>query len=222
MNAINLNSFEAATALASGEIALDAANSNDLPAPVIGAGHAVLERGALQIGLDIVNAVVESRNRNPILGNVLIREAGADCVDMIATDLDIEICVRLPAAVDAGFAVTFPADIAQKIGKKAPKSDMVALVSRGEIAKKGVEGDIRLDFERADYSLPTLPTADFPHMSPTVEPFAEPFKMTGAGFRTGSSWNSTANSSRRWRPTGTGSIARKSSARPTCAATSSP
>lgn len=160
------------------------------------AGHAVIDREPFAAALAIVKLAPEKRNTIPILSNVLLAADGPNNLAMTATDLDMEIRIDLPAAVDDGFAATIPAHMLETFAKKAPASNMVAIQSMGEsvttkpsIGHEGqtfdtavINGRATLDFERARYHVDALPVTDFPRMS-KVE-FATGFTMSGKDF-----WN---------------------------------
>ena len=60
-----------------------------------------IERANLLKALNHVHRVVERRNTIPILANVLLQAEG-DELSLKATDLDMEIVDRVPAAVEQG------------------------------------------------------------------------------------------------------------------------
>lgn len=163
--------------------AIEAANTNDAPA-VLFAGDAVIDRDALAYALAVAKHATERRHTIPILSNALLL-ADAGGLAVITTDLDMEIRVDLPAAVDDGFGLTIPTDMLEKLVKKAPTSNFVAVHSAGE--KRGHKNEwesvdvAMLDFERAKYRTPALPVGDFPRLAQKT--YSHAFTMTGAGFR---------------------------------------
>ena len=60
-----------------------------------------IERANLLKALNHVHRVVERRNTIPILANVLLKAEGNE-LSLKATDLDMEIVDRVPAAVEQG------------------------------------------------------------------------------------------------------------------------
>lgn len=118
---------------------------------------AMVEREPLTKAFDIVKRVVEARTHIPIMANACLRAAG-DALSITATDLDIEIRVTVPCAIDNHFAVTAPAHLLESFLKKAAKCDLVAINTD--------EDGASIEFERAKYRVHTLPVADFPEMSP--------------------------------------------------------
>ncbi|MFV2003468.1 MAG: DNA polymerase III subunit beta, partial [Paracoccaceae bacterium] len=103
-------------------------------------------------------SVVERRNTIPILANVLIEAEGSD-VTFRATDLDIEVVDRAPAAVERAGATTVSAVILHEIVRKLPDGALV------ELADDGASGRLTIDAGRSSFSLATLPREDFPVMA---------------------------------------------------------
>lgn len=116
-----------------------------------------LERNTLLETLGHVQNVVERRNTIPILSNVLMT-AGDDTINLVATDLDIEIAEQAEANVRAPGEVTAPAHILYDIVRKLPDGAEVSLM---------VGGDGRLEVEagRSHFTLPLLPAGDFPKLA---------------------------------------------------------
>ena len=116
-----------------------------------------LERSALLTGLSHVQSVVERRNTIPILSNVLMSAEG-DTLTLVATDLDIEVSEKVDAMVAAPGQVTAPAHTLYDIVRKLPDGAQVQLT---------VNGEDRLDVDAgsAHFTLPLLPSGDFPKMS---------------------------------------------------------
>ena len=116
-----------------------------------------LERSALLTGLSHVQGVVERRNTIPILSNVLLGADG-NTLTLVATDLDIEVSEKVEAVVQAPGQVTAPAQTLYDIVRKLPDGAQVQLT---------VNGEDRLDVDAgsAHFTLPLLPSGDFPKMS---------------------------------------------------------
>jgi DNA polymerase-3 subunit beta len=117
-----------------------------------------IERGALLKALGHVQSVVERRNTIPILSNVLI-DAADSTVSLIATDMDITIVEKAPAAVGSGGATTVPAHTLYDIVRKLPDGAQVQLESSGN------SGQATLRSGRSRFALATLPREDFPAIS---------------------------------------------------------
>lgn len=158
MNAINQLSVNDASPI-------EPANANILPAQVTKAGHAVIDRAALVAAVKALKGITEKRSTIPILSNVKMVSASSESLAIVATDLDMEVTVTIAGAIDDGFGVTLPVGILETLVAKAPKSEMVAIESHGEI--KGKDGfdsidKATIDFERARYDVHALPVGDFP------------------------------------------------------------
>lgn len=133
---------------------------------------ALIERKLLTRGVEIAIEAVEKRNSIPILSNISL-ESDAAGVTIRGTDLDLEIAVFVPAAVDNHFSTTLPAHLMRDLLKKAAGSDFVSISTTSEHVAK-------LDFERVDYTLQTLPVADYPDME--MGAYLNHFEMKGADF----------------------------------------
>lgn len=132
---------------------------------------AIVERNHFKRAVDIASEALEKRNSIPILSNVRVVGTG-DAMIVTGTDLDVEIVVTVPAAADAHFNTTVPGDLLDKLLKKAVASDYVSLVTN--------EAACKLDFERANFNLQTLPAEDFPSLS--MGDALNTFEMKGADF----------------------------------------
>lgn len=113
-----------------------------------------IPRKDLAEGLGGVTRVVRSNTSLPVIRNVLL-DAGADTLKLGATDLELGVEVRAPAAVATPGAVTVPARTIQEIVAALPEAD---------VGLETTEGAVRLTCGRADYSIHTLPAEDFPAM----------------------------------------------------------
>ncbi len=132
-----------------------------------------IERAALLTTLGHVQNVVERRNTIPILSNVLISAEGGK-ITLVATDLDIEISESTDAIVDAPGDITAPAHTLYDIARKLPDGAQVSLK---------VNNDNRLDIDagRSHFTLPLLPSGDFPKM--TADGFTHNFIVSTAELR---------------------------------------
>ena len=116
-----------------------------------------IERGALLKSLGHVQSVVERRNTIPILSNVRM-EAGEGCLNLNATDMDLDIVDRGLADVSEPGATTARAQTLYEIIRKLPEGSQVEFDSDGE-------GQLLLSSGRSRFALTCLPTEDFPVMS---------------------------------------------------------
>lgn len=136
--------------------------------------NALIERQHLAAAFDIVSSVIETRNSIPVIGNARVTASG-NLATVTGTDMDIEIAVTVPAAIDRGFDVTIPAKKLKDLLKGAPKADYVAFENAGDA--------VSADFEKARYSLKSLPASDFPVMNAPKD--AACFTMSGNEFAEG-------------------------------------
>ena len=127
-----------------------------------------IERGLLLKALSHIQSVVERRQTIPVLSNVLV-EAGADEVLLRATDNEIEITERIPAAVESQGAVTIPAHKLYDIVKKLSDGSQVQLSYLEESSQ------VLLVSGRSKFVLASLPAEGFPSMAQENTPFT--FKM---------------------------------------------
>jgi DNA polymerase-3 subunit beta len=102
--------------------------------------------------LQLFQGIVERKNTIPILANVLI-EADRDQVRLLATDLEVGLRSRCPAAVSKSGSLTVPAKKLYEIVKALPETDV-----RIEEDKGGV----KVAADRFDSRMQTLPREDFP------------------------------------------------------------
>jgi DNA polymerase-3 subunit beta len=132
-----------------------------------------IERANLLKALNHVHRVVERRNTIPILANVLLRAEGSE-LSLKATDLDMEIADRAPAAVDQPGAATVPAHMLYDIVRKLPDGSEIALDTSSGTT-------MALHAGRARFALQMLPDADFPDLNAGDLPVR--FAMTSAALR---------------------------------------
>ena len=147
---------------------------------------AVVERAALTKAFEIVHSVVEARNHVAVLGNARIVGDGA-AVFVTATDLDVEITARVPAAADSRFGVTLPSGRMRDLLKKATASDLVAFTmpdvetipgKDGMPDRYEFNGAATVDFERVKYRLQAIHPSDFPEMTAGLA--VKRFALSGA------------------------------------------
>ena len=132
-----------------------------------------IERAALLKALGHVQNVVERRNTIPILSNVLM-SAEDGKVTLIATDLDIEISEDTAADVSAPGQITAPAHTLYDIARKLPDGAQVAL-------QINAEDRLDVDAGRSHFTLPLLPSGDFPKM--TADGFTHNFVLKAPALR---------------------------------------
>ena len=132
-----------------------------------------IERADLLKALGHVQSVVERRNTIPILSNVLM-SAEDGKVSLVATDLDIEISEDTAADVGAPGQITAPAPTLYDIARKLPDGAQVSLQ---------INADDRLDVDagRSHFTLPLLPSGDFPKM--TADGFTHNFVLKAPELR---------------------------------------
>ncbi len=119
-------------------------------------------REALHPALELVQSTIERRNTIPVLGNILIKIAGAE-VRLDGTDLDIEIeatCAgRIESVAKGAEAITLHAATLYDIVRKLDKSAEIRL----EWGADG--GQASLKAGRSRFALHTLPASDFPDIA---------------------------------------------------------
>jgi DNA polymerase-3 subunit beta len=118
----------------------------------------VIDRAALLKPLGHVQSVVERRNTIPILANVLLR-ASDGRLALTATDMDMDVVESIDCQVVQAGDVTVPAHTLYDIVRKLPDGSDVELDSAGDASR------IRLKAGRSNFSLPVLPSEEFPALS---------------------------------------------------------
>jgi len=98
----------------------------------------------------------------PILSNVVF-EAGANCLSIVATDLDLQLKQDLPATSDGAFAITIPAYRLTAIANAVkPDAQLTFVLQEGQ--------RVAIKSGRSRWVLATLPRDDFPRMPlPTTD-----------------------------------------------------
>ncbi|MGH7061062.1 MAG: DNA polymerase III subunit beta [Stellaceae bacterium] len=128
-----------------------------------------IERAALLRALGHVQSVVERRNTIPILSNVLLHAEGARGAEapglaLSATDMDLEIVERVPAAIEREGRATVPAHTLYEIVRKLRDGAQIEIE-----APTGAEGGERnmmvLRSGRSTFTLSCLPAEDYPLMA---------------------------------------------------------
>lgn len=116
--------------------------------------HVEIARTDLVRILSAVGRIVESRNTIPILSNVMIA-AGDGEVVVTGTDLEIMAYAKAQAECTSG-SICVPASTISDIAKKAG-SDTITMDL--------VDGNLIVKSGRSKFTIPTLPSTDFPIMS---------------------------------------------------------
>jgi DNA polymerase-3 subunit beta len=116
-----------------------------------------IERSALAKAIGHATGVVERRNTIPILANVLI-EAEGDQAGIVATDLNLQIRLSVPARVEEAGSTTVDAYLLHSIVREFPDGSQV------ELAQGEGDGKLKIASGRARYQLQSLPARDFPSM----------------------------------------------------------
>lgn len=100
-------------------------------------------------------AIVEGRNTIPILANVLLRADG-DTLELLATDLDIQIELRVPLVGAGRLSTTVDAKRLDALAGAAAKGAQMTLAL--------VDGRLVVRSGRSRWVLPVLPADDFPRL----------------------------------------------------------
>lgn len=121
-----------------------------------------IERELLLPALQTIAGVVERRQTLPILANVLVAvdEQG---LALTATDMEVELQVRLPLSVAAAGATTLPARKLLDICRTLPEGAVIQLDIDGDRAK--------VKSGRSRFTLASLPADEYPSteaINPTV------------------------------------------------------
>ena len=118
-----------------------------------------LDRTTLLNSLQIVQGVVERRERLPILGNLLVT-LEEDSLSLSATDMEIELIARVSVPGGEGGKTTVPARKLLDICRMLPEDVTVSLTTE--------ENRAQLRAGRSRFTLNTLPSDDFPNTE-TIE-----------------------------------------------------
>jgi DNA polymerase-3 subunit beta len=130
---------------------------------------AIIARADLAAAMPTILEAVEKRNTTPILGTVRITADG-DGALLTGSNLDLEIRVRIPGAIDDRFGLCLDAHKLGELLKKAPTAEYVAIAQpefpspsftkEGHPISRTMKADT--DFERVTFGLPAEPVDDFP------------------------------------------------------------
>lgn len=113
------------------------------------------KRSDLVKELSLVQGVVERKSSIPILSNVLL-EAANESVSFAATDLDVSLRGRCPAAVSKDGAVTVGAKKLFEIARSLPEKDVTVTA--------GKDAWVKVECDRASFRIAGLPKEDFPSL----------------------------------------------------------
>ena len=103
--------------------------------------------------LQAINNVVERRQTLPILGNVLVG-AEEDRISLTATDMEVEIVVKLDATIEQGGAITVPARKFLDITRALPNDASITFEIK--------EDKVKIHSGRSRFLLATQPPTEFP------------------------------------------------------------
>jgi len=112
-----------------------------------------IDRESLLKPLQQVIGVVERRQTLPVLGNLLII-ANEKGLQIIATDLEVEIQARTSVQIDEGGEITLPARKLVDICKALPEDAKIRFTFKDQKAQ--------IKSGKSRFTLTTLPAADFP------------------------------------------------------------
>lgn len=133
-----------------------------VPAPVVMAtpefGRS-MERATLCKALRRLTSVADVKSSLTILSHVVIRASGADML-LCATDLNVTLTVRIPAAGSDNAGMCLPA---------ASLLDMVKLLPGGEVNLRRDESGVRLLSDKVEARMVGIPDRDFPKIPDSSE-----------------------------------------------------
>lgn len=117
--------------------------------------HFLIKREDLVVELGKVGNVVERRQTLPILGNLLLGATDGR-VEIVGTDLELEIGTQMPAQVEAEGSITVPARKFVDICRAFPANSLIEVkLDKERIAVKT---------GRSRFVLNSLPSSDYPRM----------------------------------------------------------
>src|SRR5262245_41092719 len=114
----------------------------------------VVRKNDLLRELQLFQGIVERKNTIPILANVLMEAKGEE-VAFLATDLEVGLRSKCPAAIAKPGSITLPAKKFYEIVKSLPETDI-----RIADDKSGV----KIAADRFESRMQTLPREDFPSL----------------------------------------------------------
>ena len=114
-------------------------------------------RASLLAAIDRVRNVIERKNTIPVLGNLRLACLKGE-LEIVGTDLDMEITARTAVDMERHGACTVPAATLHDILRKLPDGAAVSF------DHPSLDEPATIRAGRARFTLPTLPPADFPDM----------------------------------------------------------
>lgn len=117
--------------------------------------HFTVQRSDILTALQMVMGVVEKRQTMPILSNVLV-QGDDNCLVITATDLELELVTRCPAAIGETGSITIPARKFLDICRGLPND--------AEIECERKDGQIRIRSGHSRFTLASLQGQDWPHL----------------------------------------------------------
>lgn len=116
----------------------------------------VITKDALVSGIQTVQNAVSQKSSLPILSNVLIETEG-NYIKMITTDLDIGICVTVPASVETTGAITVPARKFFDIIRALPEDSQISISMKKN-------NFLNIKSGKANFKIIGLPKEEFPQL----------------------------------------------------------
>jgi len=120
------------------------------------------EKPILEEGLQTVARAINPRSPLPILSHILM-EARGDQLTLTATDLDLGVCLRIPATIAVEGALACPAKLLLEIVSKLPGAP---------VSLQATEGRVQILCGRSKFEITTLPAEEFPSL-PSGERYPE-------------------------------------------------
>jgi DNA polymerase-3 subunit beta len=120
----------------------------------------VSEARALAEAVGLVARAAATKDTLPALTGVLLRGAEGE-IELVGTDTEVGVSVRIPADVASPGSVLFPARRLQELLRTVPPIETVEV--------RAIEGTATVRFGRSRFDLVTLPLAEYPSIA-----FAEP------------------------------------------------
>ncbi len=120
------------------------------------------EKPILEEGLQTVARAINPRSPLPILSHILI-EARGDQLTLTATDLDLGVCLKIPATIHVEGSLACPAKLLLEIVSKLPGAPVTLTAT---------EGRVQILCGRSKFEITTLPAEEFPSL-PSGERYPE-------------------------------------------------
>lgn len=116
----------------------------------------IIEKSDLTNALGFCEKAIERKSTIPILQNVMISGDKRDeHVTLTATNLDLEVSVRVPGTFPESFSFTCPG---------ATLKDIAAKAAAAEVKFEADERNVIVRTGRSRFQLPVLPVSDFPQL----------------------------------------------------------